>query len=62
MSDDRLMTARESAEYLRTTYKGFDMWTRRHGVPCAERYGRKRLYRKAALDRVLKVMALRRSA
>ena len=59
---DGLLTAHEAARYLRTTYKGFDMWTRRHGVPCAERYGRKRLYRKAALDRVLKTMALRRSA
>ena len=53
------LTAREAAEYLRTTYKGFDNWTRRHGVRCTERRGRIRLYRKAALDRVIKTMALR---
>lgn len=55
-----LMTAHEAARYLRTTYKGFDNWTRRHGVKCSERYGRKRLYRREALDRVLRTMALRK--
>jgi excisionase family DNA binding protein len=57
MSAD-LLTAHEAAMYLRTTYRGFDAWVRRHGVPC-ERYGRKRLFRRATLDRVIKTMALR---
>ena len=56
---DQLLTAHEAAVYLRTTYKGFDNWTRRHGIPC-ERYGRKRLFRKATLDRVLRTMAQRK--
>lgn len=59
MSD--LLTAREAAAYLRTTYRGFDVFVRRHGVP-HERYGRKRLFRRAVLDRVLKTMSLRRIA
>ena len=54
-----MLTAREAAEYLRTTYKGFDNWVRRHGVRCSERYGRKRMYRKTTLDRVLRMMAIR---
>ena len=62
MSDSDLLTAHEAAAYVRTTYKGFDMWTRRHGVKCSERFGRKRLYRRAMLDRVLRMMAQRRTA
>jgi hypothetical protein len=56
---DELMTAAEAAIYLKTTYKGFDHWTRRHGVACTERRGRIRLYRKGYLDRVVRTMALR---
>jgi excisionase family DNA binding protein len=59
MNPNDLLTAHEAATYLRTTYWGFDSWVRRHGVPC-ERYGRKRLFRRATLDRVLRVMTMRR--
>jgi len=57
MSAD-LLTTKEAAVYLRVTYRGFDVFVRRHGVPC-ERYGRKRLFRRATLDRVIKTMSLR---
>lgn len=60
MSPQDLLTAAEAAQYLRTTYKGFDEYARRHGVPC-ERYGRKRLFRRATLDRMLRTMAQRPS-
>lgn len=52
------LTAKQAAEYVGTTYRGFDAWVRRHGVPCV-RYGRHRRFTKDAIDRVLKTMALR---
>ena len=58
MHPNDLLTSHEAAEYLRTTWKGFDNWVRRHGVPC-ERFGRKRLFRRSVLDRVIRVMAER---
>lgn len=52
------LTAAESAAYLKTTYKGFDHFVRRYGVPCVRR-GRIRLFSQDTLDRVLRTMALR---
>lgn len=52
------LTAAEAATYLRTTYKGFDHFVRRHGVPCVRR-GRIRLFSQDTLDRVLRTMAMR---
>lgn len=54
------LNARQAAEHLGKTYRGFDSWVRRHGVPC-KRYGRERLFTIAQLDRVLSTMALRAS-
>jgi excisionase family DNA binding protein len=55
------LTAKEAAEYVGTSYRGFDQFVRRHGVPHV-RYGRRRRFTKATLDRVLQTMALRRTA
>lgn len=52
------MSARQAAEYLGRTYKGFDEFVRRHGVP-HERYGRDRLFTKDTLDQMVKAMARR---
>jgi excisionase family DNA binding protein len=54
----RYLTAREAAEYLGVTYRGFDVWVRRHGVPCV-RYGRVRKFTRESLDAVLRTMELR---
>lgn len=53
------LTAREAAAYVGTTYRGFDVFVRRHGVPHV-RYGRNRRFQKATLDRVLRTMTLRK--
>lgn len=55
------LNAREAAEYLGVTYRSFDQWVRRHGVPHV-RYGRVRKFKRDTLDRVLTAMALRRTA
>ncbi len=52
------LTTRQAADYLGTTYRGFDRFVRRHGVPCV-RYGRHRRFQPATLDKVLRTMALR---
>lgn len=52
------LTAKQAAEYVGVTYRGFDVFVRRHGVP-HDRYGRKRLFRKDTLDRVFRAMARR---
>lgn len=49
------LSARSAAAYLDKTYKAFDQFVRRHGVPC-KRLGRVRLFLKADLDRVVDVM------
>jgi excisionase family DNA binding protein len=61
VKNDGYMTAREAAAYVGSTYRGFDVWVRRHGVPHV-RYGRNRRFSKAKLDQVLRTMALRREA
>jgi excisionase family DNA binding protein len=58
MHPNDLLTTHEAADYLRTTYWGFDAFVRRHSVPC-ERYGRKRLFRRSVLDRMIRIMAER---
>jgi excisionase family DNA binding protein len=55
------LTAREAAAYVGATYRGFDMWVRRHGIPCV-RYGNRRRYSKDQLDRVLRMMAQRKAS
>lgn len=55
---DTYLTAKEAAAYVGTTYRGFDQWVRRHGVPC-KRYGRHRRFTRTQLDKVLEVMARR---
>jgi excisionase family DNA binding protein len=54
------LTAKDAAAYLGVSYRGFDQFVRRHGVPF-KRYGRKRLFTRASLDRVVETMALRKA-
>ena len=54
------LTAKEAAAYVGSTYRGFDAWVRRHGVPC-KRYGRHRRFQKETLDRVMDAMSRRRA-
>lgn len=61
MIESPYLTTQQAAAYLGVTYKGFDHFVRRHGVPCL-RYGRHRRFTKQTLDRVLQTMKLRRSA
>ncbi len=58
MTSAAYLSAKQAAAYVGVTYRGFDQFVRRHGVPC-ERYGRKRLFKREALERVFKTMALR---
>lgn len=53
------LSAKQAAEYLGTTYRGFDAFVRRHGVPFVW-YGAHRRFTKADLDKVLETMAERR--
>ena len=48
------LTAREAADYVRKTPRGFDRWVERRGVPVAGRAGRIRLFSKDTIDRVLR--------
>lgn len=59
MNESPYLTARQAAAYLGVTYKGFDCFVRRHGVPHL-RYGRHRRFTAQTLDRVLQTMKLRR--
>lgn len=52
------LSAREAAAHLGKSYRGFDQWVRRHGVPY-KRYGRDRMFTVETLDRVMATMALR---
>lgn len=52
------LSARHAAEYLDMTFRAFDQWTRREGIPCL-RIGRTRRYTRESLDRALKTISLR---
>lgn len=52
------LTAHQAAEYLKCSYRAFDQWARRNGVPCLRR-GRIRLYKVSTLDRALEAIAAR---
>lgn len=52
------LSAKQAADYLGVTYRGFDQFVRRHGVPHL-RYGRHRRFTTQTLDRVLQTMKLR---
>jgi excisionase family DNA binding protein len=52
------LTAHEAASYLKCSYRAFDHWVRRNGVPCLRR-GRIRLYDVRVLDDVVRTMAQR---
>lgn len=54
------LAAKDAAAYLGVSYRGFDQFVRRHGVPY-KLYGRKRLFTREALDRVVATMALRKA-
>lgn len=60
MTGSPYLTARQAADYLGVTYRGFDQFVRRHGVPCV-RYGRHRRFQPATLDRFMRMCALRPS-
>ena len=53
-----LLTAREAAAYCGQSYRGFDQFVRRHGVPC-DWWGGQRRFRRETLDRVRKAMTER---
>ena len=57
---DGYLTAKEAAAYVGTTYRGFDVFVRRHGVPCRW-YGNRRRFRKETLDAVLKLRGQRKA-
>ena len=58
MAYSRYLSARQAAEYLGVTYRGFDQFVRRHGVPHL-RYGAHRRFTAHALDRVLQPVVRR---
>lgn len=61
MSESPYLTTQQAADYLGVTYKGFDHFVRRHGVPYLK-YGRHRRFTKQTLDRVLQTMKLRKAS
>lgn len=51
---------KDAATYLGMSYKSFDAWVRKHGVPC-KWIGRHRRFSQATLDRVLDTLSLRKA-
>lgn len=54
----RYLSSRHAAEYLDLSYRAFDVWVRRYGVPHL-RLGRQRRFEPAVLDQVLRTMSQR---